>query len=512
MKHTLILAGFFFVTFLIVIKFRNVDAASQQRIESRTHGDHISYLPTDLSLMLDWYFEGGQDGAEMGFSVGTAGDVNGDGYDDIIIGSPHFDSTDNGGAAFVFYGTEGSLNTTPGWQVSSGMDGAQFGYSVSTAGDVNDDGYDDVIVGAPYYKVVFPDVTGEPKSGAAFLYLGSADGLSETPSWVQLAEKRDIAYGFSVATAGDVNWDGFADVIVGAPYFGSEAQQSSEGKTYLYLGSETGLAQNPAWSYECDLSSSKCGYAVSSAGDVNNDSYSDIIIGAPNYDRFWLDEGAALLFLGSSQGLSNTPDRTFSGGQENGAFGTSVATAGDVNGDTYDDVIVGAPTYDQDATHLNWGAAFIYLGSPSGPDSNFDWITYGASEYSWYGISVGSAGDINQDGFSDLLIGAYKYGQNGGLDQPDEGAAFLYLGGYAGPQSTYRWSAFGNKADAWFGYSLGTAGDINGDGKADVIVGAPNYRFDEKTVMGRAFVFLNASSTSETTSHTIFLPAVTKPE
>jgi hypothetical protein len=309
-----------------------------------------------------------------------------------------------------------------------------------------------------------------------------------------------------------VNNDGFADVIVGAPNYESEAEHTNEGKAYLYLGSETGLEQNPDWSYECNLSSARCGHAVSSAGDVNHDGYADIILGAPNYDRLWTDDGVALLFFGTPQGLSDTPNQTFGGEQENAEFGASVAAAGDVNGDSYDDVVVGAPAYDLDTDHQNLGAAFIYLGSPSGPDSNFDWAAYGAEEFSGFGKSVGAAGDVNQDGFSDVIVGAYKFGQNGGIDQPDEGAAFLYLGGFSGPQSTYRWSAYGDKAEAWFGYSLGTAGDINGDGKTDIIIGAPNYRFDEKTLMGRAFVFLNTSSTSETTDQTIFLPIILKPE
>ena len=511
MKRTLILTGIFCAALLIILKSGGAQAAFITRIEDQRNAAQMPATDINIFLTMDWYFEGGQDGADMGYSVNTAGDVNGDGYADVIVGSPRFDTINNGGAAFVFYGAAGGLNIMPDWQANSGMDGAQFGCSVSSAGDVNGDGYDDVIVGAEYYKVEFVGVSGEPQSGAAFLYLGSANGLSETYSWKELAEQRNSSYGAAVAAAGDVNHDGYDDVLVGAPFFESSADQASEGKVYLYLGSETGLGQDPAWTYECDHSSSKCGQAVNAAGDVNNDGYDDIIIGAPFYDDPLTDEGAALLFLGSAQGLGEAP-RIFSSGQAGAELGTSVATAGDVNGDGFDDLIVGAPKFDQDVDRPNFGAAFIYLGSPTGPDTIFDWVTYGSSEYSWYGKAVGVAGDINQDGFSDILVGAYKFGENGEENQPDEGAAYLYLGGATGTRSTYSWSAFGNKAEAHFGFSLGAAGDVDGDGQEDIIVGAPDYRFDEKTVMGRAFVFVNASNASGTINNFIFIPAVMKPE
>jgi hypothetical protein len=343
------------------------------------------------------------------------------------------------------------------------------------------------------------------------LYLGSADGLSETPDWVQLAEKRENAFGFSVASAGDINQDGYADVVVGAPQFGSSSQQASEGKAYLYLGSKNGLGPDPTWSYICNMSGTRCGQAVSTAGDVNKDGYADLIIGAPFYDRPLTDEGAALLFFGSAQGLSSTADLIMNSGQAGAQFGTSVATAGDVNRDGYDDVIVGAPKFDQDVDRPNFGAAFIYLGSPSGLDTTFEWVSYGPEAYSEFGHSVGTAGDIDQDGFADVLVGAYRYGQNGEGGQPDEGAVFLFTGTSSGVNPNYRWTAFGGKAETEFGRSAGTAGDINGDGKTDLVIGAPQYKFDEKTVMGRAFVFLNTQEPKEF-NHTVFIPCVVKPK
>ena len=294
---------------------------------------------TDLSNNADWYFEDtAQDGAELGYSVHSAGDVNGDGFTDIIFGSPLF--TPSGpegvyreGAAFVFYGGAGGLQTLPNWQTGSGLQGSRFGSSVSTAGDINGDGFDDVIIGAEDYKLPFDGYSGEPKSGAAFMYLGSENGLSETPSWIQFAEAAEIAFGFAVASAGDVNADGFDDVIIGAPRFESSSAQSNEGKVYLFLGSEDGLAAEADWTYECNLPTSSCGYALSSAGDINKDGYDDIIIGAPHYDSPEPEEGAALIFLGSATGPRLTANYILENNQSDAWLGVSVASAGDVNRD-----------------------------------------------------------------------------------------------------------------------------------------------------------------------------------
>lgn len=455
--------------------------------------NHIS-APT-LATIADWFFESDQEGAELGFSVHSAGDVNGDGFDDIVIGSPLYTipSPENiyrEGAAFVFWGHPGGFGATPDWIAGSGKQGARYGTSVSTAGDVNGDGYDDIIVGAEDFKLPFPGNTGEPKSGAAFLYLGSADGPSETADWIQYAVAPEISFGFSVASAGDVNGDGFDDILVGAPNYESQPEQANEGIVYLYLGSEDGPAEDPDWMFECDIANSSCGYAVSGAGDVNYDGYADVIIGAPHYDNPNTNAGAALLFYGSQEGLGSTANQILLTGQEGAWFGETVSSAGDINGDGYSDIVIGASRFDKDENNPELGAAFIYLGSPTGPGSNFDGVLYGPEADSRFGRSVHSAGDINQDGYADIIVGAYLFGQNGGENQPDEGAIFLFAGGATGLDSTPYWSAYGNKADAWFGFSVSSAGDNNGDGGVDIIVGAPNFRFDDKTIMGRAFAFL----------------------
>ncbi|HBX69320.1 MAG TPA: hypothetical protein DEH25_08030 [Chloroflexi bacterium] len=177
----------------------------------------------DPATVANWTFDGSQDGAEFGYAVAAAGDVNGDGFADVIIGAPLYsrqtpEGVDREGAAFVFLGSSSGLGATPDWVMGSSMQGAAFGSSVAAAGDVNGDGFADVIIGAPEYKVDF-GMSGEPKSGAAFVYYGSETGLSLAPDWFVLAEAAEIRLGDAVAGAGDVNGDGFDDVIVGASLF-----------------------------------------------------------------------------------------------------------------------------------------------------------------------------------------------------------------------------------------------------------------------------------------------------
>jgi len=302
---------------------------------------------------------------------------------------------------------------------------------------------------------------------------------------------------------------GFDDILVGAPHFESAPEHVNEGKVYLFLGSESGLRNEPEWTYECNLSNASCGYAVDTAGDVNGDDYDDIIIGASHYDNQEINEGAALVFYGSVDGPTDWVNWITEIDQDEAWFGVSVASAGDVNGDTYDDVIVGSSKFDPGVGQTDFGAAFVYMGSPSGPSLSFDWAAYGIEEYSGFGRSVRSAGDVNQDGYADVLIGAYQFGQNGGDFQPNEGAVYLYLGSAFGLQSETNWWAYGNKAETDFGFSAGPAGDVNGDGGDDVIVGAPIYKFDEKTVSGRAFVYLNTFAGDQ--DNEIYIPMVIGP-
>jgi hypothetical protein len=319
---------------------------------------------------------------------------------------------DNGeafeGAAFVYHGSASGLSTTPNWTAESNQAGAEFGVSVASAGDVNGDGFSDVIVGAYQFD------NGETDEGRAFVYHGSASGLSTTPNWTAESDQAFAQFGNSVASAGDVNGDGFSDVIVGAPLF--DNGETDEGRAFVYHGSASGLSTTPNWTAESNQAGARFGVSVASAGDVNGDGYSDVIVGAWEFDNGQTDEGAAFVYHGSASGLSTTPNWTAESNQAGARFGVSVASAGDVNGDGYSDVIVGAWEFDNGET--DEGRAFVYHGSASGLSTTPNWTAESNQENAYFGISVASAGDVNGDGFSDVIVGAYFF-DNG---ETNEGA------------------------------------------------------------------------------------------
>jgi hypothetical protein len=205
----------------------------------------------------------------------------------------------NEGRAFVYHGSASGLSTTPNWTAESNQAGAQFGYSVASAGDVNGDGYSDVIVGASLFD------NGQTDEGRAFVYHGSASGLSTTPNWTAESNQAGAQFGFSVASAGDVNGDGYSDVIVGARLFADG--ETDEGRAFVYHGSASGLSTTPNWTAESNQEDAQFGFSVASAGDVNGDGFSDVIVGAHRFDNGETDEGRAFVYHGSASGLSTTP-------------------------------------------------------------------------------------------------------------------------------------------------------------------------------------------------------------
>jgi hypothetical protein len=176
-----------------------------------------------------WKAQSNQFGARLGYSVGTAGDVNGDGYDDVIVGAIGYDNDQsNEGRAVVYYGSAAGLSTTANWIAEGNKTNALFGESVGTAGDVNGDGYDEVIVGDPDYK------SGHSEKGRAYVYHGSAAGLSTNPNWIGYGAQVDAGFGWSAGTAGDVNEDGYDEIILGVPYF--DHGEGDEGVALVYRG------------------------------------------------------------------------------------------------------------------------------------------------------------------------------------------------------------------------------------------------------------------------------------
>ena len=339
---------------------------------------------------------------------------------------------------------------------------------------MNGDGYSDVIVGAYSFS------NGQSFEGITYVYHGSASGLSLTSSWSAEGNQVSANFGYSVSTAGDVNGDGYSDVIIGAHGFNNG--QSTEGAAFVFHGSSSGLSLTSSWSAEGNQVNAYLGYSVSSAGDVNGDGYTDVIVGAKSYDNGQSNEGAAFVFHGSASGISLISNWSAEGNQVNALFGYSVSTAGDVNGDGYSDVIIGAPDFDNGQT--NEGMAYVYHGSASGLSLISIWSADGNQVDAHFGNSVSTAGDVNGDGYSDVIIGApyFDYGQT------DEGVAYVYHGSASGLSLTSNWIGEENQGGAFYGYSVSAAGDVNGDGYSDIIVGASRFTYGQ-TEEGEAFVY-----------------------
>jgi hypothetical protein len=450
---------------------------------------------TALYMLPDWVSEGGDQGVEYGASVASAGDINNDGFMDVVVGAwKYYVNDERSGSAFVFLGGPSGLSQSLHKQLSPTEPNSYFGFSVCGAGDVNGDGFDDILVGAPNHR------ESELESiGSAHLYLGSAAGINESAAWSKVGFGRASQFGSTVCGVGDVNNDGFDDVLIAAITLSNP--EINEGGVYLFLGSALGLANDPAWMMEGNQSYAVFGYALAGLGDLNHDGYADFAVSAPSFQNGMDEEqkGKVWVFYGADDVSSLTSSWSAEGNQYDARFGSAVDSAGDVNGDGYLDLIVGARGYDDDLTDN--GAAFVFYNNNGELNPTPNWMDSGSQEFSGYGISVAGLGDVNEDGYGDIAVGAHFYSD----DQSKEGAVFVYRGSPVGAESFPNWQANGNKADTEFGYAIAAAGLINNDTKADLIVGAPTYKKDEKIVMGSAYVFLGAEA-SEVFIHQAYLP------
>ncbi len=406
-----------------------------------------------------WSVLGGQQDAFLGVSVARAGDVNGDGVDDLIVGAYQYDNGQlDEGRALVYAGSSSGLATVPLWTMEGNQAGAFFGRRVAGAGDVNKDGFDDVLVSATSFD------NGQANEGRVFLYLGSATGPKTTPAWTYEPNQADAACGIAIAAAGDVNGDGRDDVLVATANW--DAGAADAGKAELFLGTASGLQASPAWSFAGAQAGELLGLSVAAAGDLNRDGFDDVIVGATGWSNGESGEGRALVFHGRSSGLNATPAWSAEGGQAGAAFGQSVAGAGDTNGDGWGEVIVGARVFDNG--EVDEGRAFVFGGSAAGLSAAPVWTAEPNQPGASFGVAVAGIGDHNGDGYADVLVGAFLH--DGSFS--DEGRALLYLGSAGGLQPSPGFVTEGGAFDARLGYSLGSAGDVNADGRPDLVVGA----------------------------------------
>jgi Ca2+-binding RTX toxin-like protein len=488
-----------------------------------------------LDGTIGFQINGEAEGDSSGYSVASAGDVNGDGYDDLIIGSSRADPNGgNSGASYVVFGKASgfaaSLNLSTldginGFKVSGEVAGDRSGVSVASAGDVNGDGYDDLIIGA-----YMADPNGNA-SGASYVVFGKASGfvadldpstLDGTSGFRLIGGAAGDRSGYSVASAGDVNGDGYDDLIIGA--YGADANGSNSGASYVVFGKASGFAASldlstldgtNGFRISGETSLDQAGRSVASAGDVNGDGYDDLIIGVYQADPNGANSGASYVVFGKASGFTanlnpSTLDGT-NGFQVNGEAaedrsGRSVASAGDINGDGYDDLIIGASEADPNGPFS--GASYVVFGKASGFTANLNLSTLdgtsgfrinGEATADQSGRSVASAGDINGDGYDDLIIGARTSDANGS----ESGASYVVFGKASGFAASLDLSTLvgtngfqinGASANDYSGYSVASAGDINGDGYDDLIIGA-SHADPNGNLSGASYVIFGQAPT-----------------
>jgi hypothetical protein len=428
-----------------------------------------------------WQFTVGASSAPVDSSWGTTLDVNGDGYADVVAGEPG-----GTGAAYVYLGSAAGLASTPATTVFGSAVGAEyagFGSSVMSAGDVNGDGFSDLVVataaeallGVYVYlggltglattpvTALFPsdpiaqslsvtsagDVNGDGYADLAvaatgvYVYLGGPGGLATTPATtLTFSAAPSFADETVVAGAGDVNGDGFGDVVVSAFVSG---MSGFKGNGYVYLGGKAGIPTTPASTLAGVLVSSGGGggsfnLAVAGAGDVNGDGYADVIAAACD------TPDCAWVYLGSAAGIVPTAATTLS------PAGVGRASAGDVNGDGYGDVVVVANTNDSQF-------AAVYLGSATGlATTPTTTLTQPNAWNNGFGASIASAGDVNGDGYGDLVVGVPDFVP--GNAQDDTGSACIYLGSATGLAASSTTTLVGTAGEnGMFGSAVSGASD-----------------------------------------------------
>jgi hypothetical protein len=368
---------------------------------------------TGPSSVPDWSDLGEAAYDNFGTSLAGVGDVNSDGYDDIIIGAPLNDgAASNAGETYVYFGSATGPSTTPDWSDQGEAAGDYFGFSVDGAGDVNGDGYDDIIIGAHYNDGTLSN------QGEAYVYYGSPTGPGATPNWTEPGEAASDYFGYSVAGVGDVNNDGYDDVLIGAPY--NDGAASNAGEIYIYRGTASGLNTAPIWSEQGEAANNNFGISLASAGDVNADSFADIIVGTPYYIDGGSSTGKAYVYHGSVNFPGTTPDWTDTGEASSDYYAQSVSGMGDLDKDGYDDIAIGA--YANDDGGSNSGKVYLHTGSSNGAGTNPYWVSQGKASSDYFGFDVSAAGDVDSDGYADILIGAYGVDLAG----TDTGKAYLY--------------------------------------------------------------------------------------
>ncbi len=458
--------------------------------------------------------------SESGWSVASAGDVNGDGLADLIIGAPTIDSE----RSYVVFGKADGLEVElsavaaglGGFLIPRQVFGDESGWSVAGGGDINGDGLADLIVSAYSFDAHAWNV------GRTYVVFGKTDTAEVDLAAVAAGvggfaitgqAEHDFS-SYAIAHAGDVNGDGLADLIIGA--HGRDAAGDDAGSSYVVFGktdtSAIDLSDVAAgvggFVIDGQEAYGHSGWSVSGAGDVNGDGLADLIVGAPDSSPaagamagrshvvFGKVDGTAVNLAAVAAGLGGF---VIHGQLEGEQSGYSVAGAGDVNGDGLADLIVGAPAMDAGRSYVVFGKADGTPVDLSAVAAGLGGFVIGGQEaYDYAGYTVASAGDINGDGRADLIVGApYSSAGPAGFAAGRSYVVFGKADGTAIDLSAIAGGVGGfaiNGQEEWdqSGIAVASAGDVDGDGLADLIVGANLSDTSAGPNTGRSYVILSS--------------------
>jgi len=422
--------------------------------EEVIHSVALFYGGNPVDRQVDLIFTAVEGHADYWFgTLSDAGDVNNDGFDDIIIGAPTQVTGPDTGHVYLYYGGQSMDNIadviftgdfTPVGPPSGGA--SNFGLSISGAGDMNNDGFDDIIINA---------------GSGGKLYLGGTD--MDNIVDVLFNDLTGYGTGPIVSGAGDVNNDGYDDVVLGAKV---------AGQAYICYGgdpinnvSDVFIPGWADWDY--------FGHSVSGAGDVNGDGIDDVVIGSD-----YQDMGMTKVYFGSSPTMNNIADVEMVGPLWGDRFGYTVSGGGDLDGDGYNDIIVGGiGDYTSFSSEDDAGNVWLFYGG-NPMDSVAEAVFTGISGLPYFGHKASHAGDVNNDGFPDVLVGEPSYYANGYY----VGRAYLYLGNTI-PDNTPDLVLMSENS-SWhhnFGGLVRNVGDVNNDNYSDVILAETNSNDQNRT-------------------------------
>ena len=410
--------------------------------------------------------------ARTGYGLGAA-DVNGDGFDDLIVGEPYFDGaagTDTGRVR-LFLGSAAGIEIAPAWTYEGASALDRVGKVIEGLGDVDGAGAEDVALGVPDAD---PGGTSGAGSVAVFYSLSAAPWLAASPDFVASGTTVTESCGASIA-AGDFDGDALNDLAFGCPEGHVSGNSTDPGRVVVLYGEAGGFtSETPDELIAGAADEDELGSAVANGGDVNGDGYDDLLVGAEDFGSRSLGNvyGWVGLFPGAATGLASSPTQEWTSGQDDSRFGTQIAGAGDVNGDGYDDFLIAADLWDGDFT--NEGRVVLHLGSSQGPSPSpaMTWLGGQASAQAGGKETSTAAGgrglvlaDFDGDGLADVGVSAWRYDGPG----TDSGRVEVFAGDADGVEAYPTWSG-GGVTLARSGYAM-VAADFDGDGDADLALG-----------------------------------------